>query len=188
MRKSKSESRFPSLRAKMFLSFGLFCVIVLAVLWLFQTVLLDDVYKTLKLYELEKCADQVYHAVMQSPSYDDFDEAAGELAKEYAVCLSIYDIREHGRQKSGTCVMEKHVNSFCFIALCFEQTSCLTRRGTRFGRHIYVLPTLSAQFVQSVLFCYSPFLYLRFDLSDKSPYTGVAKPNPPETVSICPVV
>ena len=33
-------------------------------------------------------------------------------------------------------------------------------------------------------FCYSSFLYLRFNLSDKSPYTGVAKPKPPDTVSI----
>ena len=30
--------------------------------------------------------------------------------------------------------------------------------------------------------------YLRLVLSDKSPYTGVAKPKPPDTVRICPVV
>ena len=30
--------------------------------------------------------------------------------------------------------------------------------------------------------------YLRIFLFDRSPYTGVAKPNPPDTVSICPVV
>ena len=32
------------------------------------------------------------------------------------------------------------------------------------------------------------FIYLRFILSDKSPYKGVANPKPPETVNICPVV
>ena len=36
----------------MFLSFVLFGVVVLAVLWLFQIVLLDDIYRSLKLNEL----------------------------------------------------------------------------------------------------------------------------------------
>lgn len=115
MRKNNAEPCYASLRTKMFLSFALFCVIVLAVLWLFQTVLLDDIYKSLKLNDLEKCADQLSETVLNAPSYDDFDEAAGDLAKKYAVCFSIYDIRGSGMQKTGTCVMEKHVNSFCFI-------------------------------------------------------------------------
>jgi len=114
-RKNNSEKRYPSLRVRMLLSFGLFSLIVLAVLWLFQIVLLDDIYRSLKLRDLEKCADQLSDTLMEAPSYDSFDEAAGELAKKYAVCFSIYDIQENERGKTGTCVMDKHVNSFCFI-------------------------------------------------------------------------
>ena len=115
MRKNKSEKRYPGLRVKMFLGFALFSVIVLAVLWLFQIVLLDDIYRALKLNELEKCSDQLSDSLMEAPSYDDFDDAAGELAKKYAVCFSIYDIQNVDGRKIGTCVMDKHVNSFCFI-------------------------------------------------------------------------
>ncbi len=115
MRKYKSGKRYPGLRTKMFFSFALFGVIVLAVLWLFQIVLLDDIYRALKLNELEKCADQLTNSLTGSQSYDDFDDTAGELSKKYAVCFSIYDIQSDHGKKTGTCVMEKHVNSFCFI-------------------------------------------------------------------------
>ncbi|MBQ8332235.1 MAG: two-component sensor histidine kinase [Clostridia bacterium] len=147
-RKNKSERRFSSLRAKMFLSFALFCVIVLAVLWLFQMVLLDDIYRALKLNSLEKCADQVYEAVMQSPSYDDFDDAAGELAKKHAVCFSIYDIQGTGRQKTGTCVMEKHVNSFCFIhnVRTGEMLNRLYREAKKSGGELTERVSLSEMF------------------------------------------
>lgn len=100
---------------RMFLSFVLFGVIVLAVLWLFQIVLLDDIYRGLKLNELETCADQLSESLMEASSYDDFDDAAGELAKKYAVCFSIYDIQNIDGRKIGSCVMDRHINSFCFI-------------------------------------------------------------------------
>ena len=115
MRKNKSEKHYLGLRAKMFFSFVLFGIIVLAVLWLFQIVLLDDIYRALKLNELDKCADRLTDSLTEAPSYDDFDDRAGELAKEYAVCFSIYDIQNADGRKFGTCVMDKHVNSFCFI-------------------------------------------------------------------------
>ena len=89
MRKNKSEKHYPSLRMRMFLSFVLFGVIVLAVLWLFQIVLLDDIYRGLKLNELETCADQLSESLMEASSYDDFDDAAGELAKKYGVDMPI---------------------------------------------------------------------------------------------------
>ena len=81
MRKDNAEKHYTGLRTKMFFSFALFSVIVLAALWLFQIVLLDDIYRSLKLHELEKCADQLSETLMEAPSYDSFDEAAGELAK-----------------------------------------------------------------------------------------------------------
>ena len=43
----------------MIAAFAVFTALVLAILWLFQTVLLDDIYRTLKLNEVEKCAAQI---------------------------------------------------------------------------------------------------------------------------------
>ena len=60
MRKNKSwkEPKVGiSFRAKMILSFGLFTFIVIVLLWLFQTLWLDDIYRSLKLRELDRCAD-----------------------------------------------------------------------------------------------------------------------------------
>ena len=57
MRKSKSQKGGISLRGRVTLAFALFVLIVLAVLWLFQTVLLDDLYRSVRLRDLDRCAD-----------------------------------------------------------------------------------------------------------------------------------
>ena len=98
-------------RARMILAFGLFTAIVIILLWMFQTLWLDDIYRSLKLRELDRCADAAVSAAVSSDDADAFDDALSELAKKYEVCLSLYRI-------SGTSaapVTKKHVNSFCYI-------------------------------------------------------------------------
>ena len=100
-----------SFRARMILAFGLFTGIVIVLLWLFQTLWLDDIYRSLKLRELDRCADSAVSAASSSDDADAFDEALSALAKKYEVCLSLYRISG----SSAVPVTKKHVNSFCFI-------------------------------------------------------------------------
>ena len=101
-----------SLRGRMIAAFALFTVLVLAVLWVFQTVLLDDIYRSLKLKELQKCADVIETDIAGA---ENVEAVTDGLAKKYTVCISAYEIAGNGPYKNGRLLSENHVNSFCFI-------------------------------------------------------------------------
>ena len=113
--KHDNNSRTVSLRAKMVLSFALFGIIVLAVLWLFQTVLLDDIYMFLKQRDLDTCAEKVSDSLLTGYSKDELDSVAGDAAKEYGICITAYEIIDMGGRKIASVATEKHINSFCYI-------------------------------------------------------------------------
>ncbi len=96
----------------MIAAFAVFTVLVLAILWVFQTVLLDDIYRSLKLNELQKCADVIERDVRGA---ENVGAVADGLAKRYTVCISVYEIAGNGFFKSGRLLSENHVNSFCYI-------------------------------------------------------------------------
>ena len=100
-----------SFRTRMIFAFGLFTAIVIILLWMFQTLWLDDIYRSLKLRELDRCADAAVSAAASSDDADAFDDALSDLAKKYEICLSLYRISG----TSASPVTKKHVNSFCYI-------------------------------------------------------------------------
>ena len=109
--RADSEHLF-SLRGRMIAAFALFTVLVLAVLWVFQTVLLDDIYRGLKLNELQKSADVIEREIVGPESVE---AVTDKIAKKHTVCISAYEITGSGAYKSGRLLSENHVNSFCFI-------------------------------------------------------------------------
>lgn len=96
----------------MIAAFAVFTVLVLAILWLFQTVLLDDIYRTLKLNEVEKCAAQIERDIADG---QEIEAIADIYAKKYTVCISAYEITGTGGYKNGRFLSRNHVNSFCYI-------------------------------------------------------------------------
>lgn len=152
-----------SMRGRMLCSFLLFGAVVIAVLWLFQTFWLDDIYRALKLDELKNSAEAVSEAAYSMivsdventktasdettddasendasdsgesepepsetdamdgftaiPQYDysALDSAAGENAGKYDICITVYEITDTFGGRGGRVVVEKHVNTFCFI-------------------------------------------------------------------------
>ncbi len=95
-----------SMRVKIFVAFLVFTVAVIGVLWLFQTVFLEDLYKSVRLRETEKCAGE-----FAASDLDDLENTAFDLAEKYSICLSVYEITG----KKGTQIAESHMNSGCFI-------------------------------------------------------------------------
>jgi signal transduction histidine kinase len=95
----------------MILAFGVFTLLVIVLLWMFQTLWLDDIYRSLKLKELDRCADAAVSLTLSADDAEAYDEELGEIAKKYEVCLSVYRISG----VSATQEMRKHVNSFCYI-------------------------------------------------------------------------
>ena len=103
-----------SLRTRMLIAFALFCGIVLAVMWIFQTVLLDDIYKAQKTRDLEKCADTVAEAAAVMTT-EELDVFAGEIAADYETCISVYTVRDTPYGRIGTIEIDRHLNAICFI-------------------------------------------------------------------------
>lgn len=99
----------------MVLYFGIFVLLILAVLWLFQTVLLDDIYMLLKQRELNKCADNVSDSLAFGYDKDKLNDVATDAAKEYGICITVYEITEEGGRKLASVATERHINSFCYI-------------------------------------------------------------------------
>ena len=90
-----------SMKGKLLLAFLLFGAIVIAVLWFFQTVLLGDVYRSLKLRDLKKCASEVTEAAMSDTTedYTVLDDAAGLASSKSGICISVYEISSNGQEK-----------------------------------------------------------------------------------------
>lgn len=98
-----------SLNFKMLISYTVFAVIVLIVLWISQTFLLDKLYSMVKYRELEKCSDTLCDSA--EVEITELEEITETLAQKYSTCISIYDIKNN----RGSLVVSKHVNSFCFL-------------------------------------------------------------------------
>ena len=118
-KKTKPQSSLPaiSMRKRLLFAFLLLVGIVLAVLWLFQTIWLDDIYRSLKLNDLKKCAAEltVKASDINDMDYTELDSAASEIATKNDVCISIYEIKNTDNGRSGRLIIEKHTNIFCFI-------------------------------------------------------------------------
>ena len=100
---------------KMILSFAMFGFAVLVILWLFQTVLLDDIYMHLKQSALSKCAADVTESVNDGYDPATLDRVSSDAAKKYGICISAYSITSSNGRKMGEVVLDKHINSLCFI-------------------------------------------------------------------------
>lgn len=106
----------------MILAFAIFSLIVLGILWLFQTVLLDDIYMNLKYASLNKCSKAVIDEAELDFSGDSLESVASSEAKEHGICISVYEIKFRGGRKTGELLFDKHVNAFCFIHNVNEET------------------------------------------------------------------
>ncbi|MBQ6789168.1 MAG: HAMP domain-containing histidine kinase [Clostridia bacterium] len=94
------------MRTYIFASFLVFCAVVIGTLWLFQSVFMEDLYKSVRLRETAKCAREISVRDM-----DDAQSAATELGNKYGMCVSVYTIV--GRRGQG--IAEYHENAVCFI-------------------------------------------------------------------------
>lgn len=81
-----------------------FTLLIIAALWIFQTVFLDNFYRSIKASELEKNAKQLENTVSKSDDYND------ELIKmmHNNICVAIYDT-------SLNTLASEHSGGYCII-------------------------------------------------------------------------
>lgn len=75
----------PSIKWKVFAFLAVFTAIILMILWLTQTVFLSDIYKRIKLNELEKSADEISSAV----GTDRLESVVKKLASQNEFCIIV---------------------------------------------------------------------------------------------------
>ncbi len=106
---ARGEGKGIGLHTRLLLSYALFAVIVLLLLWVSQTFLLDGLYSMVKHNEIETCAETLGENALADR--EELASLTESLAQKYSACVSIYDISRN----RGTQVVSEHVNSFCFL-------------------------------------------------------------------------
>lgn len=81
-----------------------FTTVLLAILWIFQTVYLDDFYKSIKMNELDNAVENVESVVDDN----DFSDAVETISKSYDICIIITDI-------SGNTITSADQNINCIL-------------------------------------------------------------------------
>ncbi len=106
------------IKEKLLLSFLLFSVLIVALLWILQVVFLDDVYRQTKIRSVRSAAEKLYGI-----SDTDLQEFVLEQAKENGVCINIFDSdmnKVAGEHAGGQCVVHNISRTTC--SLFFEKT------------------------------------------------------------------
>ncbi len=103
------------IRTHLILGLTVFVLLILAVIWVFQVLLLDFFYERTKLNQL----DDVLSYIEKYINRDDLDSICGELASKYDVCISVYDA-ENG--VLGDRIVNKEVSPTCIIHYVDEQS------------------------------------------------------------------
>ncbi len=94
---------------RMIAYFSAFMLLTLAILWLFQTVLLGDMYQGMKTRELKRAAAAI--ALAAKTDEDTLPDTVYETAEKLNVCISVYPIKN----KSAGSVITAHVQGTCSI-------------------------------------------------------------------------
>ena len=91
MKQNKSSSKAPSVRLNIFLGFLIFVIVALVLLWLFQVVFFESVYKTFKINELRENAKTLSAYIDDE---DQLSEKATEIAEKYSLCISVMKLSD----------------------------------------------------------------------------------------------
>ena len=104
----KKSKRSPApLSVKILVGFSIFAAFVIALLWLFQTVLYYPIYGAIKRSDMKNCAEYVTEQALRGNS----DNASISAAKKYNCCVSVFEIDG----MYGDLVSSAHIQTACMI-------------------------------------------------------------------------
>lgn len=94
----------PGLKWRIILYMSLFCAVIIFILWLFQVVFLEEVYKSVKRSEIERSAVSICRNI----DNDQIETLMSRISQENDICISIYTA-------GGTKVAESHIVQSCML-------------------------------------------------------------------------
>lgn len=93
-----------SLKWKLFICFIVFTVITLSILWIFETVFLDDFYEAIKIKKIKDAA----HSIEQNIGNSEIDALTTRLAQDGEMCIILYN-------SDGTLVADEDLLMGCML-------------------------------------------------------------------------
>ena len=96
------------MRLKIFAYLAVFSAVILAVIWVFQAVLLDDVYRASVRRQVNRAADKICR---MDDSSDEFDRKVYDIASEYGLCISVYSVKDMRASE----IVSAHNQQVCLI-------------------------------------------------------------------------
>lgn len=107
MSRTERSRRTLTMSKRIFAVMLAFVAFVLALLWIFQVLLLEDIYENIRIGELKRAARRI-EASLES---EDIENILYNISSELNVCISIYDISG----KVGKLEMRSHIDADCLI-------------------------------------------------------------------------
>ncbi len=94
----------PGLKWRIIGYMSLFCLVIILVLWLFQVVLLEQVYQSVKRAEITRSAI----VLTRNIDNDDIDELMSRISQQNDICISLYT-------EDGILIAESHILRDCIL-------------------------------------------------------------------------
>lgn len=109
-KKPKGRKKRPAvgMRLKIFAYLAVFSAVILTVIWVFQTLLLDDVYRASVRRQAERTASRICKT---DDTADGFDKNVYDIASQYGQCISVYSIKDMRAAE----LVSAHNQSVCII-------------------------------------------------------------------------
>ncbi len=107
MKTNKQSSRIESpLWHKLFAYMMVLMLLLVGILWLFQVVLFDEIYKSVRTYETERCAAEIANFINKDNT--SLKETVKKLAYEKQLCILVFD-------ENGNIIASEEGQSDCVI-------------------------------------------------------------------------
>ena len=123
----------------------IFAAIILSIIWVLQTVFLDDIYQSIKEYQIKNDAILISHLA----SNNNFEEEVYELATRQSTCITVYKIEN----SMGKADITAHCQSHCLIhsAMNDPLINLVYSGAKESGVYTYLVPAENKNFTDSII-------------------------------------
>lgn len=137
-KEKKGQRTAVGMRMKIFAYLAVFSAVILAVIWIFQSVLLEDIYR----YSVRRQTMRTARIICEADdTADDFERMVYDIASQYGQCISVYSVSDMRAAE----MVSAHIQSVCVIhsAMLNEALLGSLYSNAENGRYIETMDSVS---------------------------------------------